>query len=246
MMGAAYAAMGAGHAAMAEGQDVMGYGIRRDGRANHHIMSRRTHVIPASITSFPRRRESGRAVLRRPLMCACLRRLPRRPGAEERGARGDEQAAGKEEQEQQAAGDAGAASSGELVRRNGRRSGRGRRRGHRRAGWRHRWRGCGRGRPGCYDVIRSRHGERCCARRWSASRRRRCLRCPRDSHRKPRWGWSSSRHEPRWGRSSSRWHGCPRRRSASRLSPGWPRRWWRPGARARSGRHGGRRGRRRW
>ena len=32
--------------------------------------------------------------------CALLRRLPRRPGAEEGGADGNEQAAGEEEQEQ--------------------------------------------------------------------------------------------------------------------------------------------------
>ena len=54
-------------------------------------------------------------------MWARLRRLPRRPGAEDRGAGGDEEGAGEEEHEQQAAGDAGAASSGEIVRRNGRR-----------------------------------------------------------------------------------------------------------------------------
>jgi len=64
--------------------------------------------------------------VRRPLMCALLRRLPRRPGPEERGAGGDEEAASKEEQEEQAARYACAASPGELVGRNGRRSGRGR------------------------------------------------------------------------------------------------------------------------
>ena len=41
--------------------------------------------------------------VRCPLMRALLRRLPRRPGAEEGGACGDEQAASKEEQEEQAA-----------------------------------------------------------------------------------------------------------------------------------------------
>ena len=60
--------------------------------------------FPRPYSSFPRRRESGRArcygIF---LKCAILRRPPHRPGAEERGARGDEQAAGKEEQEQQAA-----------------------------------------------------------------------------------------------------------------------------------------------
>ena len=35
--------------------------------------------------------------------CARLPRLPRRPGAQDRGACGDEEAAGKEEHEQQAA-----------------------------------------------------------------------------------------------------------------------------------------------
>ena len=55
-------------------------------------------VIPAVITSFPRRRESGCAVLRRLSMRARLPRPPRRPGAEERRARGDEQAASKEEE----------------------------------------------------------------------------------------------------------------------------------------------------
>ena len=35
---------------------------------------------------------------RRPSLCACLRRPPRRAGAEEGGACGDEQAAGKEEE----------------------------------------------------------------------------------------------------------------------------------------------------
>ena len=58
--------------------------------------------------------------------CAILRRFPRRPGAEERGAYSDEQAASEEKQQQQPARYAGAASSGELVRRNGRRGGRGR------------------------------------------------------------------------------------------------------------------------
>ena len=86
-------------------------------------------------------------------MRASLRRLPGGAGAEEGGACGDEQAAGEEEQQQQAAGDAGAASSGELVRRNGRRGGRCHRRGHGRASWGHGWRRCGRGRPGCHDVI---------------------------------------------------------------------------------------------
>ena len=63
-----------------------------------------THVIHTPIiTSFPRRRESGCAVLWRPLMCARLRRLPRRPGAEERRACSDEEATSKEEQEQQPA-----------------------------------------------------------------------------------------------------------------------------------------------
>ena len=104
--------------------------------------------------SFPRRRESGRArcygIF---LKCAALRRLPHRPGAEEGGAGGDEQAAGKEEQQQQPARYPNAASSRELVGRNGRRGGRGRGRGHRRASWRHRWRWCGRGRPGRHDVI---------------------------------------------------------------------------------------------
>ena len=42
-------------------------------------------------------------MLRRLSMSAVLPRLTRRPGTEDRGARGDEQAAGKEEQEQQAA-----------------------------------------------------------------------------------------------------------------------------------------------
>ena len=55
-----------------------------------------------------------------------LQRPRRRPHAEEGSAGGDEEGAGKEEQEQQTARDAGAASSGELVGRNGRRGGRGR------------------------------------------------------------------------------------------------------------------------
>ena len=59
-------------------------------------------------------------------MRAVLRRPSHRPGAEERRACGEEQAAGEEEQEQQPTGDAGAASSGELVGRNGCRGGRGR------------------------------------------------------------------------------------------------------------------------
>ena len=97
------------------------------------------------ITSFPRRRESGHAVLRRlsrgawfvpprvggtdhahSLTSGLLGRLPRGAGAEEGGSCGDEEGAGEEEHEEEAAGDAGAASSGELVGRNGRRGGRGR------------------------------------------------------------------------------------------------------------------------
>ena len=98
------------------------------------------------LPSFPRRRESGRAL---------LPRLPRRPGAEDRRACGDQEATSKEEQQQQDAGYASAAGSGELVRWNGRRCTRGRRSGDGRASWGHRWRWCGSGRPGRYDVIRT-------------------------------------------------------------------------------------------
>ena len=165
-----------------------------------------------------------------------LQRPPHRPGAEERGAGGDEQAASKEEQEQQAARYACAASSGELVRGNGRRGGRGRRRGHWRASWGHRWRRCWRGRPGCHDVIRTRRGGPRCPRRRCAGRRSRCLRrpCLRGCLRRPCL------------------RGCLRRRRASRPRPR-RRRWWRRRRprRRRRRRHGclgrrcrGRRGRR--
>ena len=245
--------------------DVMGYGVRRDGRRKHRH-SRIPPVIPAKAGIWMRAPTTSVDV------GAVLRRLPRRPGAQDRGACSDEEAAGKEEQEQQAAGDAGAASSGELVRRNGRRGGRGRRRGDRRASWGHRWRGRGSGRPGRHDVIRARSGGPRCARSWSASRRLRCLRCPclrgclrsrclrrrRASRwrgclrrrRASRWrGCLRRRRASRWRgclrrRRASRWRGCLRRRRASRLSPGWPR-WWRPGAGDRSWRQG-RRCRRRW
>ena len=95
----------------------------------------RTHVIHTAITSFPQHthiipathcrhsRVGGNLDARRAASVdvgAALRRPPRRPGAEERGTCGDEEAAGKEEQEQQPARYASAASSGELVRRNGR------------------------------------------------------------------------------------------------------------------------------
>ena len=129
------------------------------------------HVIPA--TPCRHSRVGGNLDTRYYGACLdvgpILRRPPRRAGAEERGACGDEEAAGEEEQEQQAARYAGAPSSGELVRRNGRRRyGRCRRRGHRRASRRHRWRWRGSGRPGCYDVIRSSRREG-----WSRSSGRR-------------------------------------------------------------------------
>ena len=109
--------------------------------------SRGHHVIPAKAGIWMR--GTAASVDVGPL----LRRLPRRPGAKERRACSDKEAAGKEEQEQQAARYACAASSGELVGGNGRRGGRGRRSGDGRAGWGHGWRGRGSGRPGCYDVI---------------------------------------------------------------------------------------------
>ena len=93
------------------------------------------------------------ASLAHSLTYGLLGRHPRGAGAEEGGAGGDEEGAGEEEEEEQAAGDAGAAGSGELVGGNWRRGGRGRRRGDGRAGWGHGWRWCGRGRPGRYDVI---------------------------------------------------------------------------------------------
>ena len=205
------------------------------------------------------------------LTSGLLRRPPHRAGAQDRRACGDEQAASKEEQEQQAARYARAASSGELVGRNGRRGGRGRGRGHGRASWRHRWRGCGRGRSGVHDVIRSRRGGPRCSRSGSASRRGRCLRSPclrscSASRHEPERGRSVGRHEPRWGRSvgrrhcclgccrasrheprrrrsSSRWHGCLRSRSAGRHRPGGRSRGRRPWSMR--GRRG-RRGRWRW
>ena len=128
----------------------------------------------------------------------CLLHLPRCAGAEDRGACGDEEAAGKEEQEQQAAGYAGAARSGELVQRNGRRCGCGRGRWHRRASWGHRWRRCGCGRHGIRDVIRAGHGDRW---RRSASRQRGCLRCWSVGRRRGcLWGRSVSRYKPGWWR----------------------------------------------
>ena len=83
----------------------------------------RTYVIPAAHlchsrdtpTSFPRRRESGRGLCPQPAghrprvlpasvsLSAILLRLPCGAGAEDGGACGDEEAAGKEEHEQQAA-----------------------------------------------------------------------------------------------------------------------------------------------
>ena len=68
--------------------------VWRTGRGPVRAIPAPSRRIPPPITSFPRRRESGCAVLRSLPRCVILRRLPRRPRAEERRACGDEQAAG--------------------------------------------------------------------------------------------------------------------------------------------------------
>ena len=74
--------MGAGHDAMGAGHDATGYRTRRDGIQDTTSFPRSPAVIPAKAGIWMR---------------ACLRCPLQRPGAEDRRARSDEQAAGKEE-----------------------------------------------------------------------------------------------------------------------------------------------------